>query len=74
MNEDFLDYKLDQDFKPFRGNEYLYDEINLKNALEFVDLVFDNNLDKVYFLRQYLKNFQDNGGLKKTVMAKRFVR
>ena len=35
----------------------LYHEIYLDEALEFCDLVFDNNLDKIYFLRQYLKLF-----------------
>lgn len=33
-----------------------YQEIYMKEALEFADMVFDNNLDKMYFLRQYLKN------------------
>lgn len=35
-----------------------YDEIYLQQALELCDMVFTNNLDKVYFLRQYLKSFQ----------------
>lgn len=75
MNEDFLDYKLEYEFNFYsRNNAYLYNEINLKNALEFCDLVFDNNLDKIYFLRQYLKSFQDNYGLKEAVKAKMFVR
>ena len=39
-------------------NLYLYNEIYLDQALEFVDLVFNNNLDKVYFLRQYLKGYE----------------
>ncbi len=34
-----------------------YDEIYLSQALELCDLIFDNNLDKVYFLKQYLKSF-----------------
>lgn len=74
MDEEFLDYKLEYEFLPYSGNEYLYNDVNLKNALEFVDLVFDNNLDKVYFLRQYLKNFQENYGIQKAVKAKRFVK
>jgi hypothetical protein len=36
----------------------LYKDIYLDQALELCDLVFTNNLDKVYFLRQYLKSFQ----------------
>lgn len=35
-----------------------HNNIYLTDALEFADLIFDNNLDKVYFLRQYLKSFQ----------------
>ena len=35
-----------------------YDEIYLDEALEFSDIVFNNNLDKIYFLKQYLKSFQ----------------
>lgn len=74
IDEDFLDYKLKNEFLTYKGHEYLYDEIVLKDALEFVDLIFDNNLDKSYFLRQYLKNFQDNYGLKAGTKAKQFVR
>lgn len=74
MDEEFLDYKLENEYLPYRENAYLYNNISLKNVLEFVDLVFDNNLDKIYFLRQYLKNFEDNYGIKKAVYTKRFVK
>jgi len=33
-------------------------EIYVNDAIEFADLIFDNNLDKIYFLRQYLKSFE----------------
>ena len=36
------------------------------------DLAFDNNLDKIYFLRQYLKSFEI--GNKKFEKAKTFVK
>ena len=74
IDEDFLNYKLNNEYLSYRENEYMYSEVNLKNALEFVDLTFNNNLDKVYFLRQYLKDFQENYGVKKTIVAKKFVR
>ncbi len=74
MDEEFLDYKLKHEFYPYSGNEYLYNDVNLKNVLEFVDLVFDNNLDKIYFLRQYLKDFQENYGIKTAVKAKKIVK
>ena len=74
LDEEFLDYKLEHEYFPYLENDYLYDVVNLKNVLEFVDLVFDNNLDKIYFLRQYLKNFQDNYGLSLAIKARRFVK
>lgn len=33
-----------------------YSKLSLKQAIEFSDIVFNKNLDKLYFLRQYLKN------------------
>ena len=50
-----------------------YSEIFLDQALEFADLIFDNNLDKLYFLRQYLKdfNFSSSGEYAK---CKKFTR
>lgn len=74
IDEDFLDYKLAHEFVPFCGNEYTYNIVNLKSVLEFVDLVFNNNLDKIYFLRQYLKDFQDGYGVKAATKAKKFTR
>lgn len=35
-----------------------YSKVHLKKALELADLIFDNNLDKIYFLRQYTKSFE----------------
>lgn len=33
-----------------------YGSIHLNTALLFCDMIFDNDLDKLYFLRQYIKN------------------
>lgn len=33
-----------------------YNQIFIEEAIEFADLIFNNNLDKLYFLRQYIKN------------------
>lgn len=53
---DFVEYKIKEDgVLP----EYRYNIVDLQNALEFVDMVFDNNLDKIYFLKQYIKEFLD---------------
>ena len=49
-----------------------YDEIYLEQALEFADLVFTDNLNKMYFLRQYLKSFQVEK--KSLIKAKKFTK
>ena len=59
---------------PYRGHEYRYNEVCLKDALEFVDLVFDSNIDKIYFLKQYLKDFEDNYALTELTKAKVFYK
>ena len=43
----------------------MYSYIDLKKALYFCDLIFNNNLDKVYFIRQYLKSFEEERAFKK---------
>lgn len=40
------------------GDIQKYSEIYFEQAIELADLIFDNNLDKIYFLRQYLKSFE----------------
>lgn len=37
-----------------------YSEIFLQQALELCDMVFNNNMDKIYFLSQYIKKLQTN--------------
>lgn len=54
-------------------NPLLYNEICLFKALEFVDFTFDNDLDKYYFLKQYLKTYESNYELKENHLAKRFI-
>lgn len=36
-----------------------YDEIYLDQALELCDMIFTNNLDKIYFLKQYIKSINN---------------
>jgi len=41
------------------NNEYTeYLKIDVEATLEFCDLIFKNNLDKIYFLKQYLKDLR----------------
>ena len=74
IDKDFIDYKLKHRIVNSNEDYYLYNEIHLQDALEFADMIFDNNLDKIYFLRQYFKSFEDNYGIKGTVKAKKFTK
>lgn len=65
--------KLFLDISEVNINRIFYNEICLRKSLDFVDLIFDNDLDKFYFLRQYFKNFEDNYDLKQNKLAKRFI-
>ena len=51
---------------------YDYNKICIEQALELCDMIFTNNLDKIYFLRQYLKSFQV--GEFDFVKAKKFIK
>lgn len=48
-----------------------YTRIYIDESLELVDLIFTNNLDKVYFLRQYVKSGEVS--TKPLVKSKRFT-
>ena len=54
------------------SNLYKYSYVYLEQALELSDMIFDNNLDKVYFLRQYIKNGEVSN--KPLVKSKTFTR
>ncbi len=49
-----------------------YQQIALTPALELCDLIFNQNIDKIYFLRQYLKNYEES--TKTLKRAKPFTR
>lgn len=68
-DEEFLDYKL----KNHRLS-HLYGVVNLRDALEFCDLVFNKEIDKYYFLRQYIKDFDDTLFMDKSVKTKKFTK
>lgn len=73
VDEDFLDFKLSKTPEYQDYTAYI-NSIHLTDALEFVDLVFDRNIDKIFFLRQYLRNFEDNSFIKEPQYAKIFIR
>lgn len=60
-SEDFDKEKIMSDrlnLKEYNLNNY--NKIYMQRALDLCDMLYNNNLDKLYFLRQYLKNFQTN--------------
>lgn len=76
--EEFLDSKLKEfEYLTYTFNshkEYIarYHNICFRDSLLFADLVFDNTLDKMYFLKQYLKNYQTTND-KNLVLARKFT-
>lgn len=76
IDEEYLDYRLKNNFLSTPENFPLYFELLLHDALLLADSIFDNNLDKIYFLRQYIKTFNKNGKMiipeeKKKILIKK---
>lgn len=65
LDEEYLDAllkELEYLFYTFNNFDEIfarYQRIDLPKALEFADLIFNNNLDKINFLRQYLKSYEE---------------
>lgn len=74
MDRGFLTYKFERSSKSYKEIKFLYNEIDLKNVLEFVDLIFDNNLDKLNFLRQYIGDFRGMYEVERNVYKRKFTR
>lgn len=56
-NDDIVTQRRNRNEDKYSDLEW-YNEIYLQQALELCDMLFTNNFDKVYFLRQYLKSFE----------------
>lgn len=50
-----------------------YNEIYLEQALELCDMIFSSNIDKIYFLKQYLKSFQVSKNKEDYLKTKRMI-
>lgn len=57
FNHDIIDKRYLK-VKDMFQNLHYYNEIFLDQALEFCDLIFTSNIDKLNFLKQYLKNYK----------------
>ena len=56
------------------SNIYDYNIMDIDGALELVDLIFDNNLDKLYFLRQYTKDLRQSRSKNLYLKSKSFTK
>lgn len=56
FDEEYIDYLLDNKSLVEYGDVYTIMDID--SAVELVDLIFENRLDKIMFLKQYLKIFE----------------
>lgn len=71
LDQEYINYKLKNELTLY---QYLYNAIDLKAVLEFVDLIFDNNLDKTFFLRQYLKDYNEVFDTKYPIRSRQFIK
>lgn len=72
FNEEIIQRRLKEIIRNnIPSNITKYGQINIVQAIEFADLIFNNNLDKIYFLRQYIKD--SNVSSKSHVKSKRFT-
>lgn len=70
IDKELLDYKINNELLIADRNNFWYNEVNILLALEYVDTFFDNDLDKMYFLKQYFKGYENNYGYKCARYAK----
>lgn len=59
FDDDLVNKRQKSDALTFKQDGFIwYNEIYLTQALELCDMIFDNNYDKICFLKQYLKSLQ----------------
>lgn len=73
FNHDIIDARISKNSE-IDINFIEYQNIFLDQALELCDLIFDNNLDKIYFLRQYLKSYDMTPCTSELIKAKEFTK
>ncbi len=71
---EFIDYNIKKDIDRIKyRHDSAYDsEINIKKVLEFVDMFYDKNIDKLNFLKQYFKNYEQALQSKELIKTKKF--
>lgn len=69
FNHEVIDKRI-YDILGIQNDLSLYREIFMEQAIELADLIFGNNLDKLNFLRQYLKDYSTK---EEFIKCKRFI-
>lgn len=67
FNKDLVEQKY-QSISKNKLQVNLYNEIYLSEALELADMIFNNNLDKINFLKQYIKSWEPTRKFQKVKM------
>lgn len=71
LDEEYIDYRIDRLYDSFDSD--FYDLIDEEGAIRFADEIFDNDLDKASFLREYYKDFSPIGPYTPYKLTKRFI-
>ena len=55
---EYINYSIKKDLDRIKHrHDSAYDsEVNIKKTLEFIDMFYEENIDKLNFLKQYFKN------------------
>ena len=71
---EYIDYNINKDIDRIKYRpDSAYDcEINIKKVLEFVDIFYEKNIDKLNFLKQYFKNYELTLQKKELIRTKKF--
>lgn len=59
FNHKIVENRINKNREKFCNLDF-YGKIDYESSIELADLIFDNNLDKLYFLRQYFKDFEES--------------
>lgn len=71
FDKEKIDNRIEKKYSYLNNYKY-YRSIDIKGAIELCDLIFTNNIDKIYFLRQYLKDRKYTDS-KILVLSKKFT-
>lgn len=60
--------------KDNQNNYYHFDQLDIKKAMDFCDIIFDNALDKTNFMKQYIKDGRETVDSSQDTYSRKFTR